>query len=62
MPFTVATLVCALAAVIAAFMGTKDSNWKVWGLVIVIAAFIGAICLRVVFYHLGGSVFSFYDV
>ena len=62
MPFTVATSACVLVAVLAAFLGKKSANWKVWGLVIAIAAFAGAFCLRVVFYHLGGSVFSFYDV
>ncbi len=45
---------------LAAFMGRKSANWKLWGAVAVVCALIGAVCLRVVFYELGLSVFMFY--
>ena len=46
-------IVCVLAA-------RKNGNWKVLGAAAVVCAFIGAICLRVVFYYGGGSVFGIY--
>ena len=45
---------------VAAFMGRKSGNWKLWGPVAIVCALIGAVCLRVVFYELGLSVFMFY--
>ena len=44
----------------AALMGKRSGNWKVWGPVAIVCALIGAVCLRVVFYELGLSVFMFY--
>ena len=46
--------------IVAAIMGKKTGNWKVWGCVAVLAALVGAICLRVVFYQAGVSMFMFY--
>ena len=58
--FSMLVIVGAAVAVVAAFMGKKQGNWKVWGAVALVAAVVAAICLRVVFYVLGVSVFAFY--
>ena len=50
----------ALVPLAAAFMGKRTNNWKLWAPVAVIAALAGAVCMRVVFYNLGLSVFMFY--
>ncbi|RNM38147.1 hypothetical protein DMP09_17775, partial [Eggerthella sinensis] len=55
-----AVLVGALVPLAACFLGRKSGNWKLWGAVALAAALIGAVCLRVVFYNLGLSVFMFY--
>ena len=56
-------IIGAVLPVVAAFLGKKKgdaANWKIWGSVAVVAAVIGAVCLRVVFYELGFSMFMFY--
>lgn len=58
--FSILTIIGVAVAIIAAFMGKKQQNWKVWGAVAVVASVVAAICLRIVFYVLGVSVFSFY--
>ena len=55
-----AVAVGGLAPLAAAFVGRRSGNWKVWGGVAVACALAGAVCLRVVFYELGLSVFMFY--
>ena len=55
-----AVAVGALVPLAAAVLGRKSGNWKLWGAVALAAALIGAVCLRVVFYNLGLSVFMFY--
>ena len=55
-----AVAVGALAPVAAAFMGKRSGNWRLWAPVAIIAALIGAVCMRVAFYNLGLSVFMFY--
>ena len=55
-----AVAVGALVPLAACFLGRKSGNWKLWGAVALAAALIGAVCLRVVFYNLGLSVFMFY--
>ena len=55
-----AVAVGALVPLVAAFMGKRTKNWKLWAPVAVIAALIGAVCMRVVFYNLGLSAFMFY--
>ncbi len=55
-----AVVVGGVLPLVAAFMGRRTGNWKVWGSVAVACALAGAICLRVVFYELGLSVFMFY--
>ncbi|WP_080802048.1 dimethyl sulfoxide reductase anchor subunit family protein [Arabiibacter massiliensis] len=55
-----AVVVGAIVPLVAAIVGRKSANWKLWGAVAVIASLIGAVCLRVAFYNLGLSVFMFY--
>ena len=60
MTATIAAACGAIIAVIAAFMGRKSGNWKVWGAVAVVAALIGVIALRVVMYVMGETLFMIY--
>ena len=55
-----AVLVGGALPLVAAFMGRRSGNWKIWGATAVVCALAGAVCLRVVFYELGLSVFMFY--
>ena len=55
-----AVAVGALVPLAACFLGRRSGNWKLWGAVALAAALVGAVCLRVVFYNLGLSVFMFY--
>ena len=55
-----AVLVGALVPLAACFLGRKSGNWKLWGAVALVAALVGALCLRIAFYNLGLSVFMFY--
>lgn len=60
MAYTLICIVGLAVGVIAAVMGKKQQNWKTWGAVAVVAAVVAAVCLRMVFYVLGVSVFAFY--
>ncbi len=55
-----AVLVGGALPLVVAFMGRRSGNWKIWGATAVVCALAGAVCLRVVFYELGLSVFMFY--
>ena len=55
-----AVAVGAFVPLAAAFMGRRTGNWKLWAPAAIIAALVGAVCMRVVFYNLGLSVFMFY--
>ena len=55
-----AVIVGALVPLVAAVLGKRAKNWKLWAPVAIVAALIGAVCMRVVFYNLGISVFMFY--
>ena len=58
-----AVVVGALVPLAAAFLARRKGDaaaWKLWGAVAVVAALVGAVCMRVVFYELGFSVFMFY--
>ena len=55
-----AVAVGAFVPLAAAFMGRRTGNWKLWVPVAIAAALVGAVCMRVVFYNLGLSVFMFY--
>ena len=50
----------ALVPLAACFLGRRSGSWKLWGAVALAAVLVGAICLRVVFYNLGLSVFMLY--
>ena len=56
----VAVAVGAFVPLAAAFMGRRTGSWKLWAPAAIIAALVGAVCMRVVFYNLGLSVFMFY--
>ena len=55
-----AVAVGAIVPLAAAFMGRRTGSWKLWAPAAIIAALVGAVCMRVVFYNLGLSVFMFY--
>ena len=55
-----AVAVGAFVPLAAAFMGRRTGNWRLWAPVAIVAALAGAVCMRVVFYNLGLSVFMFY--
>ena len=55
-----AVAVGAIVPLAAAFLGRRTGNWKLWVPVAIAAALVGAVCMRVVFYNLGLSVFMFY--
>ena len=50
----------AIVPLAAAFLGRRTGNWKLWAPAAIIAALVGAVCMRVAFYNLGLSVFMFY--
>ena len=55
-----AVAVGAIVPTAAAFLGRRTGNWRLWAPAAIIAALVGAVCMRVVFYNLGLSVFMFY--
>ena len=55
-----AVAVGAIVPLSAAFVGRRTGNWRLWAPVAIAAALAGAVCMRVVFYNLGLSVFMFY--
>ena len=55
-----AVAVGAIVPLAAAFLGRRTGSWKLWAPAAIIAALVGAVCMRVVFYNLGLSVFMFY--
>ena len=55
-----AVAVGAIVPLAAAFLGRRTGNWKLWAPAAIAAALVGAVCMRVVFYNLGLSVFMFY--
>ena len=55
-----AVAVGAFVPLAAAFMGRRTGSWKLWAPAAIIAALVGAVRMRVVFYNLGLSVFMFY--
>jgi DMSO reductase anchor subunit len=60
LPFTIATIAAVVIAIVAGFLGKKSNNWKVWGTVAVVCGVAGAVCLRVVFYMMGVSMYAVY--
>ncbi len=62
MPAVVVSVVSSVVALVGAILGKVQGNWKVWGIVAVIAGFVAACALRVAFYGLGATVYSFYGI
>ncbi len=57
---TVLVIIAIVVSLIAAFVGAKQKNWKVWGSVIVVAGLVCAIALRVAMYAMGATLFMLY--
>lgn len=53
------TIVAVLVAIAAAIMGKQQKNWKTMAPVIVVAGFVAAVALRVVFYMNGVAAFNY---
>ena len=53
-------VVAAAVPVVAALVGRKTGNWKVWGAAGALCAVAGAVALRMAFYSAGASVYLFY--
>ena len=56
-------IIGVVVPIVAAFLGSKKptaSNWMIWSCVGLVCALIGAICIRVLFFQMGASVFIFY--
>lgn len=62
MPAVVVSIVASAAALIGAIIGKTKGNWKVWGIVVALCALVAACALRVAFYGLGATVYSFYGI
>lgn len=58
--FTIVAILGVLAGLLAAYMGKKQGNWKMWGAIAAVAVFVGALCLRATFYLMGVSVYPFF--
>ena len=56
----VVAVVAALVPIVAAVLGKKSGNWKLWGTVVAACAVVGAVALRMAFYSVGASVYLFY--
>lgn len=53
----------AVVPVVASFLGKKKNtapDWKTWSVVGLVAAVVGALCLRVLFFEMGLSVYMYY--
>lgn len=50
-------LIGAVVPVVCAYLGKKKAQWKIAAPLILVAALIGAFCMRVLFYLLGNDVF-----
>lgn len=59
-PTLLMIIIGCIGPIVCVMLGRKNGNWKVYGTAAVICAFVGAICLRVVFYYGGGSVFGIF--
>ncbi len=57
---TVGAILCAVAAVACALWGRASRKWFAAGIAVAVAAVVGGILLRAVFFATGGSVFMFY--
>lgn len=58
--FTVAAIGFAIAGIVVAVVGKKQGGWKLWGGLAVAVALVSSLCLRVVFYQMGVSIYPFF--
>ena len=58
--FTVAAIGFAVVGLAAAVVGKRQGGWKLWGGIAAVAALVSALCLRVVFYQMGVSIYPFF--
>lgn len=59
---TVVAIAASVLAVVFAWLGQKQGNWKLYGSLTAASALIAAIALRVTFFALGLSVYNFYGI
>ena len=59
-PLLAVVVIAVAIAVVAAYLGRKSGNWKLWGIVALVTGFVACFALRVLFYQLGYSAFPFY--
>ena len=57
---TVLSILGAAVAAVAAYLGGKKGDWKVWGATCLACAFVAAILIRIAFYQMGASVFMLF--
>ena len=60
MPYTIAVILGLVVAIIAAVMGRKQGDWKMWGSVVVIAGLVCVVALRIAMYVMGATYFMLY--
>ena len=58
--WAVVSIAGAAAGLGAALAGRAKGDWRVWGAVAVVCALVSALCLRVVFYMTGVSIYPFF--
>lgn len=59
-PTIIMIIIGCIGPIACVYLGKKTGNWKTYGIAAVVCAVIGAVCLRVVFYLAGVSVFGIY--
>lgn len=57
MALTAVAIIGVIAALACVFAGKKQGKWLIWGSASAACALISAICIRVVFYQMGASLF-----
>ncbi len=62
MPAVVVSIIASVLALVGAAIGKVKGDWKIWGIVVAICALVAACALRVAFYGLGATVYSFYGI
>ena len=59
---SVIAILGSLVAIVAAYLGTKNGHWALYGPVAAVAALVAIVALRITFYVLGVSVYNFYGI
>ena len=60
MVWSCVAIIAAICGAISAFVGKAKGDWKVWGVVGVACVLVSTLCLRVVFYMTGVSIYPFF--